>query len=1361
MSRVGARLLIAGLLATLSCSAPIGTPGGEDAADGTNVSDVPRGENVSPLADVDTLAVDIHFVKPEIGDGSDMGFDGDLPPIDVKPFDDKPQCDAAPYPFGCPCEEHDDCDSNWCLEGSGGKLCSMHCYEECPGGWSCIQLPGTCPDCEFICVPDWVELCRPCTTNNECQQGGLAGGNFCVNYGPEGFFCGAKCSSHADCPDGFSCNQVETKGSQTLQCVPADEGLCECSALATSQQASTSCFNSSTYGKCEGERFCGHDGLTVCDALVPYKESCDGVDNDCDGQIDEDIDICDGGKVCKCLGASCSCVCPQGLIDCGDGECTDLDDDIENCSECGKPCVAPNVETYVCQAGECNIVKCMAGFENFNGDYEDGCECVIQPEICDGLDNDCDGAVDEGEEACPGLEGCSGNCVEGECECGAGCTWCDSMCVPDPESFFYDPKNCGYCGNTCDLDNTDVHGCEFGLCYPISCDNGFADCNGLVHDGCEWTIEQEKCNCVDDDCDGEYDELPLSDCEAPKMCIDCFCQCPPDDPDYMDCGEDGCKKVASDPDHCGWCGNVCSEIMQWPNVKKYGCEASQCTIVGCDNDFFDTNGMPWDGCECEQTATTELCDLVDNDCDGEIDEPPLTDCLAPKQCEFGFCACPLDEPNLQECVEGQCIDVYTNPKHCGFCGNNCVDLAWENVMQYGCADGMCNIVACTPPWVSVNAMDFDGCECEKTSATEMCDFLDNDCDGEIDELPNNCIPPKICQAGQCVCPPDQPNMQDCGAGQCTDTFTDTKNCGFCGNICNLDNVAFQKCEAGQCVVAACKPMFKDCNTIPSDGCEFEIKQEECNGFDDDCDGDVDEGAIGIGLPCESGLPGLCANGIQQCENGGLVCKPNIQPDQYPEVCDGKDNNCDGQIDEGNPGGGGPCTVQGLKGECKFGVLECINTSLGCQQTVFAQPESCDGKDNDCDGVVDGMQEDCFTMCGEGKKTCTNGNWGLCSAMAPKNCKNWDTCGMEDMCLAVCPPAPKEECNGMDDNCDNQVDETYQCSPGEQKDTSCGNCGTKYSTCTNNCTWGAWGICQGEGECTPNQSKFEGDCGNCGQAKYTCSNSCFWDYSGCVNEGQCSPGSTKEEGNCGNCGEKQYSCTNSCTWTYQGCVDEGVCNQGSYKTEGSCGDCGDQKWKCDSNCEWDEYDCVSEGVCSPNQVKYDGSCGDCGDYKYECSGSCSWVKKSGCYHEGGCSPGSVVACDGCRAKKCLSNCSWSSCGYEDACGGQGEGGCWCDPQCVSSDDCCPGSGSGSACNECGYGCNSCEDETECGGSGGNCYCDDFCIISNDCCNNSRNACGVQTCTNACGQDLSSGCDCDWNCGWPTQGPCCSDKGDLCD
>ncbi len=108
-------------------------------------------------------------------------------------------------------------------------------------------------------------------------------------------------------------------------------------------------------------------------------------------------------------------------------------------------------------------------------------------------------------------------------------------------------------------------------------------------------------------------------------------------------------------------------------------------------------------------------------------------------------------------------------------------------------------------------------------------------------------------------------------------------------------------------------------------------QETCNGQDDDCDGETDEDAEGVGDPCGPN-DGVCQRGTQTCANGELLCDGVVE--QGDEVCDGVDNDCDDQIDEGLLNGCGSC------GE--------------------PTDEVCDGVDNDCDGLIDeDLQAACF------------------------------------------------------------------------------------------------------------------------------------------------------------------------------------------------------------------------------------------------------------------------------------------------------------------------------------------------------------------------------------------------------------------
>jgi hypothetical protein len=269
----------------------------------------------------------------------------------------------------------------------------------------------------------------------------------------------------------------------------------------------------------------------------------------------------------------------------------------------------------------------------------------------------------------------------------------------------------------------------------------------------------------------------------------------------------------------------------------------------------------------------------------------------------------------------------------------------------------------------------DGC----VPSPEICDGKDNDCDGNVDE---NTTAEPLPQVGD-----------TCG-----------KNVGVCttGTI--------------QCVAGALTCSGKN----PS--------AEICDGLDNDCDGVVDNGDPGGGVKCGTDV-GDCVTGQTVCTNGAIQCVGSIGP--QPEGCDGRDNDCDGTIDEDVPTGASCGPSQGNVGQCKLGAMMCQGGGEVCVGAVFPTFEVCDGLDNDCDGIVDNgfnLQKDpqnCGT-CGHvctipnGTPACATGKCAVGSCNPGFFDLNKDP---SDGCEYACNfQGSQEACNGLDDDCDGKIDE---------------------------------------------------------------------------------------------------------------------------------------------------------------------------------------------------------------------------------------------------------------------------------------------------------------------------------------------------
>ena len=383
------------------------------------------------------------------------------------------------------------------------------------------------------------------------------------------------------------------------------------------------------------------------------------------------------------------------------------------------------------------------------------------------------------------------------------------------------------------------------------------------------------------------------------------------------------------------------------------------------------------------TGTRELCNGIDDDCDGVVDN--------------GF-------------------DLQTDPLNCGACGIVCS----APTSTTSCIAGRCVIASCTPGYVDADKDPTNGCECMVTNGgIELCDGADNDCDGVVDNG--------------------------------FDLQNDAKNCGACGVVCSASN-ADSFCQNGTCAFT-CKTGHYDADKKASDGCEYACTPsadptEICDGIDNDCNGLIDADDPNLTYTpadrtCYSSAAGSCQAGVTTCVAGKLVCVGAGPPSE--EVCDGRDNNCNGAVDESDPNLGKICYAPGAagcdattgvcKGECKRGAYVCTSGSLVCGGMVTPQVEICDGKDNDCDGVVDNgfdTETDPNNCGGCGHKCSFAHGIPLCVSgvcvFDPKSgqgacADGWVDANHDptDGCEYFCTPDGVEVSDGKDNDCNGLVD----------------------------------------------------------------------------------------------------------------------------------------------------------------------------------------------------------------------------------------------------------------------------------------------------------------------------------------------------
>ncbi len=132
-----------------------------------------------------------------------------------------------------------------------------------------------------------------------------------------------------------------------------------------------------------------------------------------------------------------------------------------------------------------------------------------------------------------------------------------------------------------------------------------------------------------------------------------------------------------------------------------------------------------------------------------------------------------------------------------------------------------------------------------------------------------------------------------------------------------------------------------------------VSEESCDGIDNDCDGSIDEDWPDLGLVCDSADADLCADGVFVCSKSQLKLLCSEEGESKVELCDGEDNDCDGEFDEDYPQLGQPCDG-GDSDQCETGQYECSadGLTLACAEEGPGNIESCNGADDDCNGEVD-------------------------------------------------------------------------------------------------------------------------------------------------------------------------------------------------------------------------------------------------------------------------------------------------------------------------------------------------------------------------------------------------------------------------
>jgi len=719
-------------------------------------------------------------------------------------------CPGGP---GCPCTGNGSCDAGLCIQTVQGDVCARKCTEDCPAGFKCHALGG---DKGHFCIPRHGRRCEPCTASEQCEATGQEQPR-CLRYGEDGAsgsFCGSQCGQDADCGPDFVCaERVTTEGDKATQCVLKDPAaVCPCSKRAASLQLKTTCSHSfqnpdgpGSVG-CPGTRKCtvaGPGGLGPCVAPGPSAETCNELDDDCDGTTDEKT--CDDENICT------ADQCAPAKSEAGPDGCVHIALDGGLCGD-GDPCTAKDK----CVGGKCKgtpskqLCDC---FTNADCTDKNGGDLCKGTWICDDSDNTC-----KHEHNAVKCEQPKDPCTKSVCVAKAG------KCVTEPAK---DGTTCDD-GDLCSIGDA----CDGGKCVApaqCKCDKA-ADCAGQ-EDGnpCTGTLYCSKSGppaqwacksnpstvvkCVkglDSACRKNLCDAKTGQCAVVNVKVGTAC-------------DDGTACTANDACALGVSGAAAGVARCVGGVSTCACtQTADCTKFedgkACNGTMYCHKATgkcrvnPATLVVCQTVADTgclkHLCDDKTGKCGG-VALPDGTTCTDANKCTVGetcdkgvctatakanICACAADA----DCAKQEDGDICNGTLYCDKQAGKCVlnkvtTIVCPTVDDTACARNTCD-------------KKTGKCGLKAVNPGLLCDD-DNAC-----TTGDTCKGPACVGKVVCSCAADK----DCAAKEDGDACNGTLFCNKATGKCALDPKTVVKCapSGSSCFNNVCKPATGKCVAEP-------------------------------------------------------------------------------------------------------------------------------------------------------------------------------------------------------------------------------------------------------------------------------------------------------------------------------------------------------------------------------------------------------------------------------------------------------------------------------------------------------------------------------------------------------------------